>query len=144
MCSLHSFRPTFDIIIVIVIIVIITIFVTFLAQKSNALNEMIPENEFGGVGKGDYEDVQEHEERSSIASSFDPIVNAIHKYSVDTTKGMNNEISIPDTVNVGVDSDTFLTSVRVKGLTANIDSQNVTMSWREDSVSAVLKRGPRV
>lgn len=107
-------------------------------MKLDSQNEMFQENE---NSHNNYyaTDVQEQQELNSIANSFDPIVNIIHQYKNDFTKhnelnNVKNEISIPDTVNVGINSDTLLTNTRVKGL-KNFNSQNLTMSWGEDLVS---------
>lgn len=109
-------------------------------MKLASQNEMFQEN---GNSRNHYyaADVQEQQERYSIANSFDPITNIINQYKNDLTKNnelnnMNNEISIPDTVNVGDNSDTLLTNTKVKGL-KNFDSQNLTMSWGEDLVSSI-------
>lgn len=85
-------------------------------------------------------DAQAHEERASVAYSFDAIVNVLHRYKNDLVDAnefgdTENTISVPDTVNVGNSSDTYLTDVRVTGLKKNVRSQNLTMSWEVDAVS---------
>lgn len=82
---------------------------------------------------------EEHEECNSFVNSFDSIVNVLKNYTHILTLNnelynIKNEIPIPDTMNIGIDSDTYFTNVNVKGL-KNFESQNVTMSWGEDSVS---------
>lgn len=110
----------------------------FSALKLDSQNEMFQENE-NSRNKYYATDIQEQQEFNSISNSFDPIANIINQYKNDLTKNnelnnVKNEISIPDTVNVGVHSDTLLTNTRVKGL-KNFNSQNLTMSWGEDLVS---------
>lgn len=85
--------------------------------------------------------VQEKEVCDSIANSFDAIVNVIRQYKNDVSKTDNlktNEISVQDTVNFGINADTFLTNVHVNGL-KHFDSQNFTMVWGEDLVSVLIK-----
>lgn len=96
---------------------------------------MIEEND-GHIGNH-YEHTREQEERESIPNSFDNIVNNMRlnaRYLTENEGLVKDEISIPDTVNVGSVSDTLFTSVRVKGLT-RFASQNLTMLWGEDIVS---------
>jgi len=86
-----------------------------------------------------YDAFPEPDERDSIASSFDAVASIVRQYKNELTAGdelnsVPNEIGVPDTVNVGDDSDTYLTDVTVKGL-KKVDSRNVTMSWAEDLVS---------
>lgn len=86
--------------------------------------------------------VQEQEECVSFTNSFDFIVNVLKNYTYGlTTKNelhvMKDEISIPDTENIGCNFDTYFTNMYVKGL-KNFESQNVTMSWGEDSVSLII------
>jgi hypothetical protein len=96
---------------------------------------MIEEND-GHVGTN-YERMHEQEERESIPNSFDAIVNNMRlnaRYLTENEGLVKDEISIPDTVNVGSISDTLFTGIRVKGMT-HFASQNITMLWGEDVVS---------
>lgn len=100
-------------------------------------NELFESNENNKYSNHDNEYTPEREERDSIANSFDAIVNVIKQYKNDVTKPDNsrfNEITVPDTVNIGLTADTFWTDVDVKGLN-NLKSQNITMKWGEDLVS---------
>lgn len=105
-------------------------------QKLSDQNEMFQEHERHWYN---YDTFQELEERNSIANSFDAIASIVRQYKNEMTgangllNSVQNEIFIPDTVNVGNGSDTLLTEISVKGL-KNADSQNVTMSWSEDVV----------
>jgi len=109
----------------------------FSAQKLDSQNELFESNENDNNNYHNNEYTQEREERESIANSFDAIVNVIRQYKNDVAKPDDsklNEITVPDTVNIGFNADTFLTDVRVKGL-QNLKSQNITMIWGEDLVS---------
>lgn len=107
-------------------------FFFFLVQKSDTQNEMLPLDE----------NRQEQDECNSIVNSFDAIVNVLKNYTNslivnNELNNIKNEISIPDTMNIGSNSDTYFTGVTVKGL-KNFQSENITMSWGEDSVSRVV------
>lgn len=105
----------------------------FSDKKNDSQNELFESNE--NYNNNEY--VQEKEVRDSIANSFDAIVNVIRQYKTDVSKSDNlrtNEISVQDTVNFGINADTFLTNVKVNGL-KDFDSQNFTMVWGEDLVS---------
>jgi len=109
----------------------------FSDKKNDSQNELFESNE--NYNNNEY--VQEKEVRDSIANSFDAIVNIIRQYKNDVSKSDNlktNEISVQDTVNFGINADTFLTNVHVNGL-KHFDSQNFTMVWGEDLVSIFNK-----
>jgi len=98
-------------------------------------NELFESNENNNNNNNEY--TQEREERDSIANSFDSIVNVIRQYKNDVAEPDNcrlNEMTIPETVNIGYNADTVLTEVLVKGLN-NLKSQNITMKWGTDLVS---------
>ncbi|XP_027841679.1 uncharacterized protein LOC114123031 [Aphis gossypii] len=101
-------------------------------KKNDSQNELFESNE--NYNNNEY--VQEKEVRDSIANSFDAIVNVIKQYKNDVSKSDNlktNEISVHDTVNFGINADTFLTNVHVNGL-KHFDSQNFTIVWGEDLI----------
>ncbi|KAF0772815.1 Uncharacterized protein FWK35_00003629, partial [Aphis craccivora] len=101
-------------------------------KKNDSQNELFESNE--NYNNNVY--VQEKEVCDSIANSFDAIVNVIRQYKNDVSKTDNlktNEISVQDTVNFGINADTFLTNVHVNGL-KHFDSQNFTMVWGEDLI----------
>lgn len=114
----------------------------FPAQKSDGQNTLIQNNEQEQYGNhGDFEKFNEHEEYNSIANSFDNIVNILRQYANysdnnDNFTAMKNELKVPDTLNAGNESDTFLTSVQVEGM-KNFRTQKIAMSWGEDLVSLV-------
>lgn len=98
-------------------------------------NGLIEEND--GHTRFNYVQTREQEERESIPNSFDDIVNNIHlnvRYLTENEGLMKDEISIPDTVNIGSVSDTLFANIRVKGM-KRFASQNMTMLWGENVVS---------
>lgn len=106
------------------------------AQTFESQNGLIEEND-GRTTSNNYEHAREQEQLESISNSFDAIVNEIRLSGRHWTENeglVKDEISIPDTVNVGTVSDTLFSEIRVKGLT-HIARQNVNMSWGEDVVS---------
>ncbi|XP_003242198.1 uncharacterized protein LOC100573940 [Acyrthosiphon pisum] len=112
---------------------------TLPSQKLDSQNELFESNEKNNNNNHNNEYTQEREERDSIANSFDAIVNVIRQYKNDVAKPDNsrsNEMSVPDTVNIGYNADTVLTDVQVKGLN-NLKSQNITMKWGTDLVQVI-------
>lgn len=97
---------------------------------------MIQDND---EGSNNYENFEEQEERNTISNSFDNIVTTIHQHQNELFRpnelsNMKNEISIPNSFNVGSIADTLLTNIFITGL-KNVNTQNITMSWGEDLVS---------
>lgn len=109
-------------------------------ESSDGQNELITGADGGEHGDGGDDGTHrdpglEHEQRGSIAVSFGPVVDAVRRYRAAGMAAYTaNEMAVPDTVIVGNRSDTYLTSVRVKGL-RDVDGQFVVVSWKEDSVS---------
>lgn len=124
----------------------------FSAHKPDGQNELIAasdsEHDGGGDGgggsDGTYQDPGlEREHRGSIAASFGPMVDAMRRYrAAGMAADMANEVAVPDTVIVGNRSDTYLTSVRVKGL-RDVDGQTMIVSWKEDSVGVPQNARPK-
>lgn len=109
----------------------------FSVQKSDSQNELIQADRQQQRTGGDFETFRVHEERDAIANSFDDVVAVLRQYADydrDDSTATEDELAVADTLNAGNESDTFLTSVRVRGL-KDSNARIVAMSWGEDLVS---------